>query len=68
MVPRIDRAYDSSRARNELRWAQRYDFAHRLSRLQADEDPCSPLTRAVGAKGYHPHPFAGEPYPVERHD
>ena len=34
-------------------WAPRYDFRWVLDRLRAGEEPRSPLTRAVGAKGYH---------------
>jgi UDP-glucose 4-epimerase len=53
MLPGIDRVYANDRARSELGWAPRYDFAHALERLQAGEDPRSPLALAVGAKGYH---------------
>ncbi len=56
MVPSIDRVYVNSRARNELGWEPRYDFAHALDRLRAGEDPRSPLALAVGKKGYHSHP------------
>jgi UDP-glucose 4-epimerase len=53
MFPSIDRVYDNARARNELGWRPRYDFAHALERLRAGEEPRSELTIAVGAKGYH---------------
>jgi UDP-glucose 4-epimerase len=53
MFPGIDRVYDSARARAELGWRPRYDFAHALERLRAGEDPRSELAIAVGAKGYH---------------
>jgi UDP-glucose 4-epimerase len=53
MFPGIDRVYDNARARAELGWAPRYDFAHVLDRLEAGEDPRSPLAVTVGAKGYH---------------
>jgi UDP-glucose 4-epimerase len=53
MFPGIDRVYANDRARNELGWTPRYDFAHALERLQAGEDPRSPLALSVGAKGYH---------------
>ncbi|MET0768684.1 MAG: NAD(P)-dependent oxidoreductase, partial [Solirubrobacteraceae bacterium] len=36
----------------ELGWTPRYDFAHALDRLAA-EDFRSPLALEVGAKGYH---------------
>jgi nucleoside-diphosphate-sugar epimerase len=54
MFPSIERVYDNARARRELGWAPRHDFAHALERLAAGEDPRSPLAIAVGAKGYHP--------------
>jgi nucleoside-diphosphate-sugar epimerase len=53
MLPSIDRVYVNDRARHELGWTPRYDFAHALERLDAGEDVRSPLARAVGAKGYH---------------
>jgi nucleoside-diphosphate-sugar epimerase len=62
MFPRIDRVYVSARARADLGWRPRYDFRHLLDRLKAGQDPRSPLSLAVGAKGYHPVP-AG-PYTV----
>jgi UDP-glucose 4-epimerase len=49
----IDRVYVNARAREVLGWRPRYDFRHVLDALRADEDPRSPLARAVGAKGYH---------------
>jgi nucleoside-diphosphate-sugar epimerase len=65
MFPSIDRVYVNERARQELGWAPRYTFHYILARLQADDDPRSPLARVIGAKGYHPHEFAEGPYPVE---
>jgi UDP-glucose 4-epimerase len=53
MFPRIDRVYVNDRARRDLGWRPIYDFGYVLDRLAADEDPRSPLARAVGAKGYH---------------
>jgi UDP-glucose 4-epimerase len=53
MFPGLDRVYVNARARAELGWTPFYDFRHVLDRLKADEDPRSPLARAVGAKGYH---------------
>ena len=53
MFPRIDRVYDNARARRELGWTPRYDFARAIDALAAGEDPRSPLARAIGAKGYH---------------
>ena len=53
MFPGIERVYVNARARRDLGWAPRYDFARALARLQAGEDPRSPLAATVGAKGYH---------------
>jgi UDP-glucose 4-epimerase len=64
MFPSLDRVYVSERARRELGWRPRYDFAAVLARLRAGEDPRSPLARAVGAKGYHAETFSDGPYPV----
>jgi UDP-glucose 4-epimerase len=62
MFESIERVYDNARARAELGWAPRYDFAWALAALRAGEDPRSPLARAVGAKGYHAVPTG--PYTV----
>jgi UDP-glucose 4-epimerase len=53
MFPGIDRVYDNARARDELGWRPRYDFAYALERLSAGEEPRSELALVVGAKGYH---------------
>jgi nucleoside-diphosphate-sugar epimerase len=65
MFPRIDRVYDNARARSELGWRPRYDFACVLDRLSRNEDFRSPLARTVGSKGYHAETFSEGPYPVE---
>jgi UDP-glucose 4-epimerase len=54
MFGSIERVYVNARARDELAWCPRYDFGHALDRLEAGQDPRSPLAIAVGAKGYHP--------------
>jgi nucleoside-diphosphate-sugar epimerase len=64
MFPSIDRVYVNERARRELGWRPRYDFRHVVDRLNAGEDFRSPLSRAVGAKGYHAFGTAEGPYPV----
>lgn len=64
MFPSIDRVYVSERARRELGWQPRYDFAAAIERLRANEDPRSPLARTIGSKGYHAQRFGDEPYPV----
>ena len=53
MVPTIDRVYVNERARRELGWQPRHDFATVVARLRDDPDFRSPLARLVGAKGYH---------------
>lgn len=64
MFPGIDRVYVNERARRELGWRPRYDFAHVVERLLAGDDPRSPLARAIGSKGYHDESFVDGPYPV----
>ena len=53
MFPSIERVYVNERARDELGWEPRYDFADALVRLAAGEDPRSRLALEIGAKGYH---------------
>jgi UDP-glucose 4-epimerase len=65
MFPGIERVYINERARTELGWRPKYDFAHLIDLVHAGEDPRSPLARAVGSKGYHAELFAEGPYPVE---
>ncbi|MGH9770015.1 MAG: NAD-dependent epimerase/dehydratase family protein [Blastocatellia bacterium] len=65
MFPSIERVYVNDRARNDLGWRPRYDFEYVLNRLKAGADPRSPLSLAVGSKGYHACKFAEGPYPVE---
>lgn len=64
MFPSIERVYINENARKELDWHPRYDFRHVLDSLIAEDDPRSPLARAVGAKGYHAQKFSEGPYPV----
>jgi UDP-glucose 4-epimerase len=65
MFPTLDRVYDNARARRDLGWRPRYDFAHVLGRVATGEAPTSPLAQAIGAKGYHAEIFRDGPYPVE---
>lgn len=60
----IDRVYVNERARRDLGWWPRYDFAHVLDSLRAKRDFRSALARQVGSKGYHDTVFADGPYPV----
>jgi UDP-glucose 4-epimerase len=64
MFPGIDRVYVNDRARRDLGWRPRYDFRYVLDRLRGGDDPRSPLSRAVGSKGYHARKFAEGPYPM----
>jgi UDP-glucose 4-epimerase len=65
MTPSIDRVYDNARARTDLGWRPRHDFATVLARMRAHAELRSELARAIGIKGYH----AGQPtdrlYPVD---
>jgi nucleoside-diphosphate-sugar epimerase len=63
MFPTIDRVYVNGKARRELGWEPRYDFAYALSRIDAGEDFRSPLAQAIGSKGYHDVVFEDGPYP-----
>jgi UDP-glucose 4-epimerase len=53
LFPSLERVYVNARARAELGWAPRHDFATALDALARGGDPRSELARAVGAKGYH---------------
>ena len=65
MFPGIDRVYVNARARRDLGWEPRYDFARVLALVAAGGSGRSPLAETVGSKGYHAEKFTGEPYPVE---
>ncbi|MEZ4657764.1 MAG: NAD(P)-dependent oxidoreductase [Caldilineaceae bacterium] len=68
MFPSIDRVYVNTRARTELGWQPRYDFAHILAQLNAGHaDLRSPMARLIGCKGYHAEVFDEGPYPVAAH-
>lgn len=53
MFESIDRVYDNARARADLGWRPRHDFASVVERLRASGDVRSALAQVVGAKGYH---------------
>lgn len=65
MTQGIDRVYVNQRARNELGWTPRHDFAALIGRLATGEDIRSPLARLIGSKGYHADTFSDGPYPVD---
>ncbi|TSD88202.1 NAD(P)-dependent oxidoreductase [Mycobacterium sp. KBS0706] len=64
MLPGIDRVYVNDRARAELGWQPRHDFAAVIDRLRSGGGLWSPLARLVGSKGYHAETFTEGPYPV----
>jgi len=53
MFESIDRVYDNAKARAELGWRPKVDFAALIDRLHATDDVRSSMARAIGAKGYH---------------
>lgn len=65
MLPSIDRVYVNERARVELGWRPKHDFATIIERLRAGGQLRSPLAQLIGAKGYHAEKFAEGPFPVE---
>jgi UDP-glucose 4-epimerase len=65
MFDSVDRVYVNTKARTELGWQPRYDFAHVLQCLRSGQDFRSPLAISLGSKGYHTQVFEGEPYPVD---
>jgi nucleoside-diphosphate-sugar epimerase len=65
MFPGIDRVYVNERARRELGWQPRYDFAKMLELIESEGVAGSPLARMIGSKGYHADRFTEGPYPVE---
>jgi UDP-glucose 4-epimerase len=53
MLDDIDRVYVNERARRELGWRPKFDFASSIESLARDEGFGSALGRAVGKKDYH---------------
>ncbi|MCP3372403.1 NAD-dependent epimerase/dehydratase family protein [Bradyrhizobium cajani] len=64
LFPEIDRVYVNERARRELGWRPKFDFAHVLICLNVGQDFRSALAREIGSKGYHETVFDDGPYPV----
>jgi UDP-glucose 4-epimerase len=60
----LDRVYVNERARLDLGWRPRYDFAHVLASLREGRDFRSALSREIGVKGYHGEVFRDGIYPV----
>lgn len=49
---RINRVYDSTRARRELGWVPRYTFIRAIDKIHVNEEWRSELALAVGNRGY----------------
>jgi nucleoside-diphosphate-sugar epimerase len=64
MFENIDRVYVNAKARRELGWQPRHDFAALIARLGSGGDIASELARAIGRKGYHDRAFGEAPYPL----
>jgi UDP-glucose 4-epimerase len=64
MFENIDRVYVNAKARRELGWQPRHDFAALIARLGNGDDIASELARAIGRKGYHDRAFGEKPYPL----
>ncbi len=65
MLEKFDRVYDNSRARTDLGWKPKYDFAHVLELLRTTRKfPRPEVTQFVGVKGYHDQEFEEGPFPV----
>jgi nucleoside-diphosphate-sugar epimerase len=65
MNPIVDRVYVNKKARDELGWCPKNDFAAVLASLDDGGTVLSPLAYSIGKKGYHDAIFEGEePYPV----
>jgi UDP-glucose 4-epimerase len=56
MFDGIERVYVNARARHDLGWAPKHDFAYALERLAAGQEWRSELALSIGAKGYHAQP------------
>ena len=64
MAPSIDRVYDNARARADLGWSPRHDFASVIARVADTGDIRSEMARTLGIKGYHGDQHADGLYPV----
>lgn len=70
MAADVDRVYDNRRARDELGWRPRTDFATAVAALAQGRDWRSPVALAVGRKPYHDNTHGWTdtdgPFPVLR--
>ncbi|MGI9542482.1 MAG: NAD-dependent epimerase/dehydratase family protein [Cyclobacteriaceae bacterium] len=60
----LGRVYINEKARTELGWRPKYDFAHVLETLKSDKDFRSELAIEIGAKGYHGKKYKDGIFPV----
>ena len=65
MFPSFDRVYVNARARADLGWQPKHNFADALDRLRAGGAAMSALTDTIGRKGYHDILYPDGVYPVE---
>jgi UDP-glucose 4-epimerase len=65
MFASIGRVYVNEKARRELGWRPRHDFASVVQRLAEGGVLASALAQKIGSKGYHARKFAEGPYPVD---
>jgi hypothetical protein len=65
MAPSISRVYDNARARRELGWQPRHDFAAVIARVRETGDIRSDLARSIGIKGYHGDAYRDGLFPVD---
>ena len=65
MLPGLDRVYVNEKARKELGWKPKYDFASMIARLRSGSEWKSPMAQRIGSKGYHTEFFNEGPFPVD---
>ena len=65
MFPAIERVYVNEKARTELGWRPKHNFADVIDRLNHGGKLLSRLAYSIGEKGYHQETFAEGPYPVD---
>ncbi len=65
MLEDIERVYVNEKARTVLGWHPNHDFGSMLAAIANDADPRSPISQAIGSKGYHDEVFEDGPFPVD---
>lgn len=64
MLEDIERVYVNEKARTVLGWQPKHDFGSMLTAIASGADPRSPISQAIGSKGYHDEVFEDGPFPV----